>query len=482
MTRVLGRGFASAALILLLGVWSAAAGRGGAARDEKAGAPIEAHELAARFAFYQDDYLRNYVDAVGRRLLSVRPRADRLLSFAILDRGAPMLLATADDRVYLSRGLLALLQSEDELAGLLAHEIAHLLAGHAERRAVSATEVPRWLRGGELGALLAADLRQAAGIAPFEALQLPLAAFAASEEQAVDRLALQRVAAAGYDPGAITGFLERVARVSALLDTWRTAPFLQRHGFSGARIAALRVAAGGLSWQAAQPFAGSRQALLKRLDGLYWGDSNPQQGLFIGARFVQPDLGIDIDFPTGWTPVNTPRFVAAVQPDGEAVVQLGTAGPAASPVLHANDFTQRLRRETGLEAAPERVFSAGPWQGRLLRADATAARPPLAACYAWVQGGGTIFRLIGAGQAEHAAAFCAAVQTLRPLAADVRKDITTRRLRVVEALDGEQLAGLGERSGNEWSPALTAAVNDLDAQALLSAGDRIRILRAEPYY
>ncbi|RMF98450.1 MAG: hypothetical protein D6727_02845 [Gammaproteobacteria bacterium] len=465
------------ACLLLPAACATSTAPGPAGSGEPAGAAIDSREFGAILALYPDDYLRNYVDAIGRRLSSVAPRREPAPAFAILDRGEPLLLSTRDGRIAVSRGLLALVKREDELAGLLAHAIAHLGTGAADRRAPG--EPLRFLEG-ELGRLVAADL-QAASLLPAGAT-LQLREFDDVVERRIDALALARTAAAGYEPAALAGFLRRLQRVRELLPDWQANAFLAVHRFSPERIAAIEAAGRAPAWQPVRPFARGRDALLKRLDGLDWGPGNPQQGLFIGSRFLQPDMGIRIDFPPGWTPINAPGFVGARQADGEALLLVNAPRGTAPPAELARVFAERVARKTGSQVPPPQAFAAGPWPGYWLRVEALDAGLPLVACYAWVQAAGTTFRLLGAGLAGHAEAFCDSVRSLRPLDPAERAEIRALRLRAVAARPGERLAALGERSGNRWPVELTAAINGLEAGAALPAGYLVKILRAETYY
>ena len=69
--------------------------------------------------------------------------------------------------------------------------------------------------------------------------------------------------------------------------------------------------------------------------------------------------------------------------------------------------------------------------------------------------------------------------TLRPLTEAERGSVTGERLRIVAARRGERLEDLAARSGNVWSPAYTALANGFDAEATLSEGHLVKIMRLE---
>jgi len=90
------------------------------------------------------------------------------------------------------------------------------------------------------------------------------------------------------------------------------------------------------------------------------------------------------------------------------------------------------------------------------------------------------YQLIGLAPEQYREALRDAAHTLRPITEAERDGVTGKRLRIVAAHRGERLEHLAARSGNAWSPAYTALVNGLDAEATLSEGQLVKIARVEP--
>ena len=94
----------------------------------------ESRKVAAEMGLYDDPTLVAYVRSVGERLAAVSPRRDVAYTFQIVDMEEPNAFALPGGYIYVSRGLLALTNDEDELAGIVGHEIGHVAAKHAVRR------------------------------------------------------------------------------------------------------------------------------------------------------------------------------------------------------------------------------------------------------------------------------------------------------------------------------------------------------------
>lgn len=182
-----------------------------------------------------------YVRSIGERVVLAATSDDLPYSFVVLDEDQPMTFALPSGAVYVTRGLLAQLTTEGQLAALLAHQLAHIAAGHAESR-LSAAEVQQ-----------AAD---ALGRSPFPpgddaarqpgtaAVRKVVAAWLEMQynpemEAEADRRALDALVAAGYHPG-------EMIQLVALLDSQvcRGAAELARthRGFAN-RVADVRLAA-----------------------------------------------------------------------------------------------------------------------------------------------------------------------------------------------------------------------------------------------
>jgi predicted Zn-dependent protease len=143
-----------------------------------------AKAVEAAIGVVEDPALRAYVQAVGARLARNAPGFRYDYQFEIADEGAPNAFALPGGRVYISRGALALTASEDELANVLGHEIAHVASRHASAQ------------------------QQVAGNAVMRVLQFQsLAAYSRDLESSADRLGQGLAAVSGYDPNGMASFL-----------------------------------------------------------------------------------------------------------------------------------------------------------------------------------------------------------------------------------------------------------------------------------
>ena len=255
---------------------------------------------------------------------------DAEFTFTLLDSEVPNAFALPGGYVYITRGLLALAETEAEMAGVLGHEIGHVTARHTAQRQTQATgagvlatlgTIAAAVLGGEVAGQLA---QQATGVGA----QAYLASYSRDQEFQADDLGVGYMTAAGYDPDAMATFLEKLAAESALdreiaggdgdpAESWfathpRTLDRVQRT----ADEAKASTNGGGRA---------GREEYLARIDGLIYGE-DPRQGLVRGRQFVHPDLGFAFEAPPGFGLQNTPQAVLARDRAGRLMIFTGAGG------------------------------------------------------------------------------------------------------------------------------------------------------------
>jgi predicted Zn-dependent protease len=404
--------------------------------------------------------------------------------FQILDQDEPNAFALPGGHVYVSRGLLALAHREDELAGVIAHEVVHVAGRHHAQRqtrlaGVGILALPAVLAGAILGPI--GDLIAAPGVLAGVGA---LASYSRSQEREADRFGQEIAAAAGYDPGALGEFLIALERDTQLRQGEPREPgWLDTHPSNPERAKEAAAHAAGLSRGPAAALAPG-EAFARRLDGLLVGQ-NPAEGVFEGPLFLHPDLGFRIEFPAEWPTINTRAAVGAMNPDRTAQVVLRAQGPGDDPRAAASEFFAKGREHTRIDVVrldPLRVNQLDAVRGQAV---AKTSEGSVSLDLTWIAHGGLVYLISGVVPRDygdaHRALFGRVVESFRALSAEERQAIRAHRLRLRQARAGESLAAFGERVGNAWSPERTAVVNRLDPGAPLSAGQWLEVAVPEAY-
>lgn len=268
-----------------------------------------------------------YVETIGKTIAvqSGLGNARDAFTVALLNSPVNNAFALPGGYIYTTRQLVALMNNEAELAGVLGHEVGHVAARHSQRRQ-QASQRNSIL--GALGSILSGVLLGNSQIGQVisrgiqQGSQLLTLKFSRSQELEADRLGQQYLARAGYDPRAMATVLASLAmqnsldaqlqgRSAAQVPSWAST-----HPDPASRVATankLAGSTGGLT---------NRDTFLTRIDGLLYGD-DPRQGMVEGQRFIHPELQLAFTAPNGFYMVNGTQAVSINGQSGQA--QLTTA-------------------------------------------------------------------------------------------------------------------------------------------------------------
>jgi predicted Zn-dependent protease len=440
-------------------------------------------QVAGEIGLVEAPALAEYVAAVGRRVAVHSPRREVAYSFQVVQMPESNAFALPGGYTYVSRGLLALTNSEDELANVIAHEVGHVAARHSAQRETRAMgagllavlgTVAAGVLGGDQAAQAAAQVGQvaAAGL---------IATYGRDQEREADRIGQTLASQAGYDPAAMADFLRSLERETAIQRGDTPLPsFFDSHPSTPERASAATGLARTLPRSAEAPIAATRADFLARLDGLLLGP-DPAQGVFQDHVFLHPGLGFQLRLPIDWTAQNTPTAVRAIAPQGAALIELTGAGAGDDP----RQAAERDLGAAGLSvtvAGPTRVNGLSAFRARVL---ASTEQGSLGVDLTWIAYGGAVYRIQGtapeASFARYTELFQRTASSFGPLTREEAASITERRLYVTSAREGETLAQLSSRTANAWSATETAVMNGLPENVRLRAGQSVKIARDRPY-
>ena len=275
-------------------------------------------DLRAEMGVYNDPVLQQYVTGVGMRLAASGQRPNLPWHFAVVDEADVNAFALPGGYVYITRGLLAYLDTEAEMAGVLGHEIGHVNARHA---AAGYTRQVTLIGGAVLTSILfpKATPYVAGGAAGLSILFLK---YDRNQELQADRLGAEYSARVGWSPMGMEGVLEVLTRLEAGSNSRGVPNWLSTHPRSDDRIS--RIDPSVQTLLAAAPAGGwveNRDPYLQRIDGMVFGD-NPRDGLVRGNVFVHPDLRFQVAFPDGWTINNGKTEVMAKAPGDQTAAMM----------------------------------------------------------------------------------------------------------------------------------------------------------------
>lgn len=444
---------------------------------EKEVGAANAKQVEKEMGLFDDPALLKYVQSIGERLAQYSPYQEVSYQFQIVDSEDPNAFALPGGYVYVSRGLLLLLNSEDELAGVIGHEIGHVAARHGVQRLTRAA--PLGVVTGITSAAVGIVSSSLAGVVSGTGQLINsavLAPYSRAQEDAADAIGQELAAKAGWDPEGISFFLNTLGReVVRKGDDSGHIAFLSTHPSTPERVKKTEQKASEIEFTRAQPVAKKHIGFLNKLNGLIVG-KDARQGVIIKQDFLHPVMNIGMTFPLDWKIVNKSDFIAAVTKREDASIILQLQGEGIDPAEAASAFLQ----EAKLENKSIKDFSLGGMAASQVKLNRLSRE----AIITWVAYKGDIFRLIAENRnssTNYRQAIHQSIATFHPLNAAEKRKIQQQRLRIFTARKGESITALLQRVGSDWDKGACAVANNLSSDAVLKKGQLIKVVMSEAF-
>jgi predicted Zn-dependent protease len=422
-------------------------------------------DVLASVGLYGDTALQRWIQQFGLQLAAKSERPNLPWTFHVVDDPAVNAFAIPGGYIYVTRGILAYLNSEAELAGVVGHEIGHVTARHS----VSQMSKQQLAQVGlAIGSIASADFERYAGLAN-AGLGVLFLKFSRDNESQADHLGLRYMRRADYDAREMPHVFEMLTRVSETQGGGRVPEWLATHPNPDNRRGRIEqeIASGP------QTFAGTvvnRDGYLRRLEGLVYGD-DPREGYFKGSVFLHPGLRFRLTFPDGWTTSNGRQSVVAVSPQKDAAVELApaterTADAAARAFLSQQGVTSGYPTRTSAGGLPavSAAFAAATDNGAL-RGSAL-----------FVEYGGAVYRLIGYSSAAGWPAYQPTAErsllSFARLTDAAALGVEPQRVTIVRTERRTTIADLARQRPSPLTPATLALINQVEPDTPIEA-DRL---------
>jgi predicted Zn-dependent protease len=293
-------------------------------------------EVRKQYGVYQDQKLNAYLNDMCQKLAALSHRPNLPYKLEIVDASVVNAFAVPGGYVYLTRGILANLNNEAELAGVMGHELGHITARHSAQQ-YSRAQLAQV--GVLVGGLFLGDV--VSGLAQLGAGMLFLS-FSRDNERQADQLGVEYASKAGYDGKELAAFFETLERMNPGSDRSGLPGWFSTHPSPEDRVVAVRKEA--RDWQEKMGMRDpkvNRDVYLRHIDGLVYGD-DPRQGYVDEGMFYHPDMKFQFPVPADWKVNNTSSQVQIMNENKEGGIIFSVA-TAPSPKEAAAKFVQANR-------------------------------------------------------------------------------------------------------------------------------------------
>jgi predicted Zn-dependent protease len=385
--------------------------------------------------------------------------------------------------IYVTRGLMGIVNSEAELASVLAHEVGHIVAAHNRRQQRRSLwrSIGVWAVGAITGS---EDLTRIAG----RAAEYFTLHYSRKQEYEADELGVRYLAAAGYDPWAAGDMLEELGRheqymgrtrgrdeARAIPEWARTHPLAGNRVERAARTAAATGIADGVLPELEVPY-------LSELDGLLYGD-DPAQGFVEGRRFAHPVMRIGFEAPEGFTLTNSPRSILIEGPDGLRGEFGGNAMPPGGLPAYAEGLIRALLKGTPAQAGPAEPARINGLPALLVpvlvQTDQGTVELTIAT-YDGGDGGAYHFIMVGPPAETARSAIAALFASFHLLSDEEARSLRPRVIRTVRVGPGQTPASLAAFMASDHPLDHFLMLNGLSPGAAPKPGELVKIVTFAP--
>lgn len=451
------------------------------AKDRQQGAAANP-QLIAEFGGAMTGPQATYVETIGRNLAMQTGMSSTRNDFTVtlLNSSVDNAFAIPGGYIYVTRQLVALMNNEAELGGVLGHEWVHIRQQHAKKRQSAATRnAVIGILGTVLSGVLLGDgqLGQLGQQVFGQGSQMLTLKYSRGQETESDNLAIDYLAKAGYDPRAMSTVLLSLANQNALdarlMGSNNAVPeWSSTHPEPGKRVAAAAARAGtqvrGVT---------NRDTFLARINGVMYGD-DPKQGTVEGRKFTHPDLKLTFDAPNGFYMINGTRSVSIGGQSGKgefsSAAYAGDMDAYVRAVFAA--LTQGSQQQVNPGAISRTTINGIPAAYSTARVNNGNSQVDVTV-YAYEFGATSAYHFLTMTQAGAATPFTPMYQSVRRISAAEAAAVRPRKLVVVTAKKGDTVQSLGAKMAYTDAPLDRFLVlNALTARSAITPGQKVKII------
>lgn len=429
-------------------------------------------QITAMYGAYEDPELIRYIDGLGQKMAAISHRPNLPFTFRVLDSPVVNAFAVPGGFVYVTRGILAYMNDEAELAGVLGHEIGHVTARHTAQQYSKAQLAGIGL---EIGKTMSEDFAKYAGYAEL-GVSLLFLRFSRDNERQSDQLGVEYATKVGYDASRMSEFFTTLERLSDGAEQGGLPGWFSTHPNPADRVAATRtLAAEWQSREGAQTWQVNREHYLNMIDGLVYG-ADPRQGFVEDDMFYHPTLRFQFPAPQGWQVNNLPTQVQVIAPDNDAAILLSLA-EGTNPSGAARTFIDG----TGAQVLDSEATEVNGLRGYRLLSDITSDQSNLRLLSYFIEKDNYIYTFHGLCSPDQFSSyegrFKGTMTNFRRLRDQRIIHVRPQRLRIVQA---EQSASLGAILQEYAVPVdrkeELAIINGMTLDQTVTAGTLVKII------
>lgn len=423
-----------------------------------------------------NDKLTSFINQVGQRLVNELEDKKFDYSFHVVNDPIPNAFAFPGGYIFVTRGILSIITTEDELAGILGHEIIHAHNRHGIKQ-MKKTIMPRLLElPGELvGNVFGKSVGETLNKPLKMSNEMFLAKYSRKHESESDVEGIKLAAKAGYNPYALQAQLTRLsASFEILTNEKEKDSYFNDHPYTPNRVKLINETACTIKWTKREPESAN---FPEPLEGLLFGN-DPAKGVIKDSLFMHPELDFEMIFPSGWIVNNEPQGVSAIKADRQSAIVLGIPSFEGTAQELALSFKNEVEEQYGIKDIELSTINLNGEQGQLLSMEDRDSYMFVV----FIQLGARVYQLSGVAPIADVPLLEKSLYSFKTLTTKNRKTIEQLVIKTNSLKKGESIEAFTHKSKSYLSPDLLAFINGIESTNQTFENDRIiKVIVAEKY-
>lgn len=435
--------------------------------------------VEAAVGVYDHPELTAYIKAVGDKLTDQMEKPLFDFKYTILAMPEPNAFSIPGGHLYITTGMFPLLENEDELACIMAHEIIHANNRHAvksNRKGIipGILQIP--------GAIIGAVIDERIGNvlqSPFRQLGLLThASYNRRQETEADLEGLKIAAKAGYDADGLKSILTRIGKYGELVSgEIEEKNLYASHPMTDSRVAKINKVQPKLILGEPSYVTDS---FPEKFDGVLAG-SDPFRGVFVNQTFLNPEVGFKLVFPVDWENGFRGNLIAGANLEKKEFMSVTYEATKINPSEAANNFIDRLSIDKKASILGTQPVSIGTKNGHIIAFQEKLGEDIYYGSRTWVRQDSLLFHFLAVSTTKDQSKMEEVLYSLSPILENDLRTIDVSILRYLQVPNNETIEEITNRVKSGLSEEVTLLINDGRDQNLIQAGERIKVVLLEKF-
>lgn len=428
-------------------------------------------EVLDTYGLYSDQKLQNYIDEIGQKVAGVSDRKNIKYFFTVVDSTEINAFALPGGYIYITRGILALLNSEAELAGVLGHEIGHVCARHSAKQISQAIGYQVLMTGASIALPQLSQWGQISNVI-FGTIEN---GFGRQYESQADELGQNYEFRASYDPSQAASFLTTLKKTEKGTGVFHG--LFATHPETEERIKLALLHGNKLKSTTAAQLQVLDDKYISMLQGLVYGRGE-KEGVISGNSYKNRAYRFALSLPPGWE--NTIKDGKLLSKDPENIFHIELEQVSRRESLAPVKLAEKWEEKTHLKRFQNESYSKNSIDGYICYYDAKSEKKPLRLKVLFFVKNGSGFALICYSTANEFRLalddFNKTIDSLRHLSENETEEIKAKHLNIYTVKEGDSFNKIAEKElGDKKKSEEIATLNGLEVNSVLRVGKKIKV-------